>query len=346
MKIAHTEVMPVVMAKEDREWRFALRADPEHRGFILKLTTDDGFIGLGYATGSAHVGVQAALELYGKYLIGQDPFNTEKVFWTLDRAFQGNEEAKDAIDFALHDLQAKALGLPLYALLGGLMREEIPVIRILALKEPEQMAANALKLVSQGYSYIKIKLDGNPKKDLARVREIRKAVGETLHLTVDCNQSYMPKLAIDTLKRMHEFGIDLCEQPVRADDWQGLAAVTRSVDCVVEAHESAKRLENIIRLVNDKIVDSINLGALGPRSGKIAAAICKLGNVSCRVAGIGSRLRAAGAMHFVASTENISYACELGEFSRMLNDPVEGLEVEKGLLKVPSGPGVGVSLRS
>src|SRR3990172_2924494 len=47
-----------------------------------------------------------------------------------------------------------------------------------------------------------------------------------------------------------------------------------------------------------------------------------IGNVGCRVSALGSRLRAAGAMHFVASTENISYACEVGEFTRMLDDPV------------------------
>ena len=200
----------------------------------------------------------------------------------LDSVLRGNNDAKGAIDIALHDLQAKALGLPLYALLGGLVRETVPIIRILALKEPEKMAANALKLVKQGYTYLKIKLNGDPIKDLGRVREIRKSVGEDIHLTVDANQTYSPKMAIETLKRMQEYGVELCEQPVDKDDWHGLAAVTRSVDCLIEAHESAMNLENIYGLVKHRAVDFINLKIHqigGIKAAKVASAICKLGNV-------------------------------------------------------------------
>ena len=350
MKIKNVDITPVVMPKEDPEWRFALGGEAKARGFILKLTTDDGLIGFGYTGGAAHHGishaaVQSALETYSEPLIGKDPFNSVKIFMELERVLKGNNEAKAAIDIALHDLQAKALGVPLYVMLGGLVREEIPIIRILALKEPEEMAANAFKLVEQGYRYIKVKLSGNPTKDLDRISEIRKAVGDGIHLTVDANQSYSPKTAIDTLKRMEKYRVDLCEQPVRADDWEGLAAVTRAVDCVVEAHESALSLESIFGLVKRRAVDCINLkisqiGGFGVA--RTAAAICKLGNVSVRVGTTGSRLLAAACMHFVAATENIEYACELGEFTRLLNDPVDGLEVEGGMLRVPTSPGVGV----
>lgn len=356
MKIKNVELIPFVMPREDPQWLHALSkpgGETDTRGFIVKITTDEGLEGIGCNTSSGHYGVsygglQAALEAYSEILSGKSFFDTERIYTELERVLQGNNEAKAAIDLALHDLQAKALGLPLYSLLGGLVREEIPIIRILALKEADQMAANALKLVEQGYAYLKVKLNGNPTKDLDRVSEIRKAVGDGIHLTVDANQMYAPKLAIDTLKRMQVYGVELCEQPVGADDWEGLAAVTRAVDCIVEAHESALNLENIYGLVKSRAVDCINLKISqigGFRVARLAAAICKLGNVSVRVGATGSRLLAAASMHFVAATENISYACELGEFTRLLEDPVEGLEVEKGLLKVPSSPGVGVSLR-
>lgn len=354
MKIADVNIISSVMPREDSEWRFALGGTDRYYGFIIKLTTNDGLIGFGYTNASAHFGVtkggiQAALEAYAEPLKGQDPFDTEKIFATLNMILHENNEAKTAIDMALYDLQAKALGLPLYALLGGLFRAEIPIIRIVPLKEPSQMAANALNLVEQGYRYIKVKLHGEPAKDLERIKEIRKAVGNDIHITVDMNQSYSPKVAIDTIKRMEEYRVELCEQPVRADDWQGLAAVTRAVDCVVEAHESARTVENIFDLVKNGVVDSINITIRqlgGLRNAKIAASLCKLGNVDLRVQSFGSRLLAAASMHFVSSTENISSACELGEFAGLLNDPFEGLEVEDGKLKVPSTPGIGVSLRS
>jgi L-Ala-D/L-Glu epimerase len=353
MKIVDMEIKPVVMPKQDKEWRFALGGEPESRAFIVKLTSDEGIVGIGYAGAAAHHGVshgavQAALERYGQILKGQDPFNMEKIFTLMDRALQGNNDAQSGIDMALHDLQAKKIGLPLYALLGGLVREEIPVMRILALKEPAQMAENALKLVTQGYSYIKVKFGGVPAKDIVRIREIRKAVGDDVHLIVDMNQSYSAKSAISTLKRAEEYGVDICEQPVRSDDWEGLASVTRAVNCLVEAHESALSLESVYALVKGRVVDSINLkvGQMGGlKKARIAAAICKLGHVSLRVGTTGSRLSSALSMHFVAATENIAYACEVGEFSRMLNDPAYGMEVEKGMLKVPSAPGIGVPVR-
>lgn len=352
MKITNMEVIPVEMKNNDPEWRYALSVKGVRHGqFLTKLTTEEGFIGLGLASagthGASYGGVKSALETYAQVLIGEEIFNMEKIFCNLNRMLSGNNGAKAAIDIALHDLQAKALGVPLHDLLGGLVREEIPVIRIMALKEPAQNAVIAANLVEQGYSYLKIKLDGNQAKDLERVKETRKAVGADVHLTVDANQQYSPKLAIDTLKRMYDYGVELCEQPVRADDWEGLAAVTRSVDCMVEAHESAQSVEQIFGLVKDRVVDSINIKIPqigGLRNAKIAAAMCKLGNVACRVGTVGSRLQSAASMHFVAATENISYACELGEFSRLLNDPAEGLEVVGGMLKVPSGPGLGVSL--
>ena len=147
---------------------------------------------------------------------------------------------------------------------------------------------------------------------------------------------------------MLRYGIEICEQPVKKNDWQGLAAVTEAVDCLIEAHESVETLEDIFALVTNQICDGINLSINqlgGLRKAKIAAAICSLGNVKLRIQGMGSRSLAAACMHLIASTENISYACELGEFSRLFNDPVDGLEVENGTLKVPSSSGLGVSLR-
>jgi len=356
MVIKHTEVVAVAMPREDPEWQFALTrpgGEKDMRGFIVKLITDDDLVGIGYTRavghqGSSLAGVRAALETYTELLIGKDPFSTEKIFMELDRVLWRNNQAKAAIDLALYDLQARAIGMPVYKLLGGLVREEIPIIRILALKEPSKMAENARKLIEEGYFYIKIKLSGESKKDLSRVEEVRKAVGDSVHLSVDANQTYSVKAAIDTLNRMQEFGVELCEQPVKKDDWHGLAAVTQATNCIIEAHESASSLEKIYGLVKNRVVDSIFLTVVqlgGLRNAKTAAAICKLGNVSIRLCAVGSRIMSAASMHLVASTENISYACQLGEFHRLKNDPAYGIDVEHGKLRVPTGPGIGVSLK-
>jgi L-Ala-D/L-Glu epimerase len=355
MHIRRAEIIESVMPKEDRHWRFALGGTAASEGFVLRLTADDETEGLGYCASAFHYGVsigglRSALEAFIPHLIDRDPFDVEPIMSELDHVLYHNLQAKAAVDVALHDLMARSLGTPVYRLLGGLVRESIPVLRILALKEPDEMAANAQKLVDQGYRYLKIKVGGDERQDVARLRAIRAQVGPDVHFTIDANQSYGPKEAIRTIKRMEEFGLDLVEQPVRADDFEGLATVTRAVDTVVEADESARTVPDIFRLIQMRAVDSISIKLMklgGFRACKTVAGMCQAADVRCRVgAAVGSRIANAACIHFVASTPNIDYACELGEFARLLDDPAEGLEIERGELRVPHTPGLGVTIKA
>ncbi len=354
MRIRHAQIVESVMPKEDPNWRFALGGTAASEGFVLRLQADDGTEGYGFCASAFHYGISVgglrnALETFIPHLIDRDPFDVEPIMTDLDRVLYQNLQAKAAVDVALHDLMARSLGVPVYRLLGGLVRESIPVLRILALKQPEEMAANAQKLVDQSYRYLKIKVSGDERLDVARLRAIRAQVGPDVHFTIDANQSYSPKEAIRAIKHMEEFGLDLVEQPVRADDFDGLAAVTRAVDTMVEADEAAKTLPDVFRLIQMRAVDSVSiklmkLGGFG--ASKLVAGMCKAADVRCRVgAAVGSRIVNAACMHFVASTPNIDYACELGEFARLLDDPAEGLEIEHGELRVPQGAGLGITVK-
>jgi L-alanine-DL-glutamate epimerase-like enolase superfamily enzyme len=355
VQITNIGLTPITMPKEDKEWRFALAASPDTHGVLVAIHTDDGVIGLGYTGGAPHLGsgqevVLAGLEKLRTGLIGCDPMDLVARLADCDRVVTGNNFAKAGIDLALHDLRAKALGVPLYQLLGGKIRSEIPILRIVAIKTPAEMARNSQKLVDEGYVYLKIKVEGDVEDDVARVAAIRQQVGPDVHLTIDANQSYDPKDAIRAIRRMGAYNIDLVEQPVHQLDLVGLRQVSQAVDVPVEADESAQTLEDIFRLVSERIVDSVSLklGKLGGlRKAQQAAAICEAGHVKCRVgATVGSRIQAAAGLHFIAATPNMDYACELAEFARLLDDPGEGLEVENGRLRVPDGVGIGVQLRS
>jgi L-alanine-DL-glutamate epimerase-like enolase superfamily enzyme len=200
-------------------------------------------------------------------------------------------------------------------LLGGQVRARVPILRILAIKTPKEMAAHAQKLVDRGYRYLKIKVDGEVDEDVARVRAIRRQVGDEVHLTIDANQSYTPKGAVCAINRMTEYNIDLVEQPVPVGDRRGLKLVTDLVPVTVEADESAGSLTEIYELVSSEMVDAVSL--------KVP-------------------MLAAQALHLACALPGVDYACELGEFDRLLDDPFEGLEVEGGVLELPPGPGSGV----
>src|SRR4051812_49263307 len=254
MIIREFDIVPCTMRKEDPTWRFALAASPVSDGHYIRLATEDGVEGFGYASATPHMGSTAAtlkaeLESFQPLVIGKDARRIESILTSLDKALRGAPQAKAAIDCALYDLLARALDVPLHVLFGGAVREEVPLLRILAIKTPQEMAAAGQKLVDKGYRYLKIKVHGEVDEDVARVKAIRKQVGDDVHLTIDANQSYEPKDAITALNRMADYRIDLCEQPVDAEDFEGLALVTRSVPVTVEADEGAGSLREIFQLV-------------------------------------------------------------------------------------------------
>jgi L-alanine-DL-glutamate epimerase-like enolase superfamily enzyme len=353
MIIRELDIEPCTMRKEDPAWRFALAASPISDGHVIRIATDDGHEGFGYASATAHMGaiagtLKAELELYRPLLLGRDAREIEAILVALDRAIRGAPQSKAAVDCALHELNARALGVPLTQLFGGPVRDRVAILRILAIKTPAEMAAQAQKLVDRGYRYLKIKVHGEVEEDVARVAAIRRQVGEEVHLTIDANQSYSPKDAIAALNRMAEHRIDLVEQPVNADDVAGLALVTQSVPVTVEADEGAGSLREIFELVSRRAVDAVSLKVPklgGLRNTLAAARLCEAAHIKHRLgAAVGSRLLAAQALHLACALPGVDYACELGEFDRLLDDPFTGLEVEDGVLKLPAGPGSGVRL--
>jgi L-Ala-D/L-Glu epimerase / N-acetyl-D-glutamate racemase len=355
MIITRVELKPCIMRKEDPNWRFALGANPVTEGVVVRLIAEEGVQGFGYASATPHMGattasLMAALERFTPLLTGRDAFRVEETLLLLDRDLAGQNQAKAAIDCALHDLIARSLGIPLCQLFGGKIRDSVDILRILAIKTPEEMAVQAQKLADAGYRYLKIKVHGEVKEDVARVKAIRRQVGDDIRLTIDANQSYDVKDAIAALTRMTEFDIDIAEQPVNAGDLPGLKLVTQSVPVTIEADESAGSLADVMHLVSNRIVDAVSLKIPklgGLRNTLAAARICEAGHVAYRMgAAVGSRLLSAQAMHLAAALPGIGYACELGEFERLLDDPFNGIEIEGGRLKLPEGSGSGVSLAS
>ena len=353
MTIKEFDIRPCTMRKDDPTWRFALGASPTTNGVIVRLADENGVEGFGYASATLHMGasmttLQAELDLFRPVIVGRNAWDVEAILGALDRALRGAQQAKAAIDCALYDLQANALGVPLNQLFGGVVRSEVPILRILAIKTPAEMAAQARKLYDRQYRYFKIKVHGEVDEDVARVKAIRQELGPEAHLTIDANQSYNVKDAVTAINRMAEFGLDLAEQPVHVDDREGLALVTKMVPVTVEADEAAGSLKEVYDLVSRRIVDAVSLKIpkLGGLRNTIAAArICEAGGVRYRFgAAVGSRLMSAHAMHLACALPGVDYACELGEFDRLLDDPFEGIEIDNGFLKLPQGPGSGVRL--
>src|SRR5438477_11582508 len=123
MIIARVELQPCVMRKEDPNWRFALGANPVTEGIVVTLTAEDGAQGFGYGSATPHMGatretLMAAPTRFVPLVTGRDSFAVEEILQALETELAGNNQAKAAIDCALHDLNARILGIALHQLLG------------------------------------------------------------------------------------------------------------------------------------------------------------------------------------------------------------------------------------
>ncbi len=354
MKIEKYEVLGCDMPQSDPKWRFSIHANRIFHGWLVALTTDDGTKGYGYASATKHMGASAeglkgVLDDFSEVVLGRDPFDIEAILADLDHRLRGMNQGKAAIDGALYEVMARALHVPLYKLLGGKVRDAFSVMRVLSLKEPDEMAERARQLIDAGYVFIKIKVDGDVELDYARVRAIHDEVGSAARLIIDANQAYTPKNAIRIACKVADLGVEVFEQPVVSDDYAGLKLATDSTPITIEADESAGSVFEVMHLVSNRLVDQVSLKVpkLGGLRNTIAAArICQAGRIPYRLgAHVGPRLMNAQAMHLAAGLPTLSFACEFGEFARLENDPTEGVENVDGIMHLPEGSGSGVNLR-
>jgi L-alanine-DL-glutamate epimerase-like enolase superfamily enzyme len=157
------------------------------------------------------------------HLVGDDPFALEEIEVRL-RELPGEQAAKSALDAALHDLQGKLLGVPVWKLLG-MPRVGPPTSWTVWLGDPDDMARRAERAASR-FHRLKLKLGGGDGLDVERVRAVRGVTG--LPLQVDVNEWWSLDEALDALPRLAELGVEYCEQPLRAHDPGGAELRRRS----------------------------------------------------------------------------------------------------------------------
>lgn len=354
MRIQNVTILPCRQPMRDANWKFARAAVRTLEGYTLVLQDEAGNTGLGYAHAipaiSTHGdGARSALEFLRPLLLGRQIHDLGPIMEDVERALAFQQSVKAAVDMALHDLLARSLGVPVAVLLGGAMRQEIALARIIPIKSPLDMAASAVALVEEGYRQLKLKLSGDAAQDIERVASVRSAVGEGVQLTLDPNQAYSAKQMIAAFRHMERHDITLVEQPVPAGDWAGLALLTRSLPVTIEADESAVTVQDVHRLVAERTVDAINLKVTklgGLRRFIQAVRICEAGGVACRMgAAFGPSLLQGMSAQAASVITSLPYACELSEHLQLTDDPFTPVVIENAVLKLTNEPGCGVTFQ-
>ncbi len=361
MKIARIEVIPVrVPIRPEFQIRGSLGFHTESPFAILRVQTDEGITGLGEVSGtpvwSGEDAVTASHVIGGflePALKGEDPRDIERLTAKMRRAIAGHPFTKSGVEIALWDILGKAAGLPVYRLLGGAVREWVPIKMSVSGVAPERAAELARFALSRGLTALKVKVGIDPESDVERVKAVRAAVGPDFRVGVDANGGWTPRVAIQTIRRLVDTcGIYFAEQPVAPLDLQWMVDVRRNVSVPVMADESCYTLQDAMALVRAGAADILSVyvgkgGGIGPAR-KIAA-VAEAAGLTCT---IGSNLELGIASAAMTHLATASYGVGAEEFPCDILGPIayehdllaEPIEFRSGAVRAPGGPGLGVSL--
>ena len=221
MKVALVEPIVVNVPYSHREVSSIVARDGV-TDVLVRITTDDGLVGWGEATSGADAGAgEAAIEAMAPLVVGRDPWNRDAMradAWSFGLwkfvAGTGNF-AWAAIDTALADICGKAVGQPLWRLLGGALRNDVTYFFYLARGADDDLRGQVAAGLAAGYDvfYLKVGLDDG--EDERMVATIRGALGRGPLLRIDANSAWSVPRAVRMLERLAEYDIDFVEQPVR-----------------------------------------------------------------------------------------------------------------------------------
>ena len=332
----------------------------------VKVETDQGISGIGeaYSVGPDEATVKV-IEDYKLWLVGQDPRNIQYL-WDLmynTTRFPGGSitgSAISGIEHALWDIAGKAAGLPVWALLGGRVRNKVRTYQSIGGSTAEEAAANAVRLVDK-YGYTAVKMSPHNPGDNAmpynqvtriagqRVRAVREAVGPDVDIGVDIHARYFEvQRAIRVAKEIEPYYPFWLEEPIRPENFDAMKKLADHVNIPLASGECNYTRYAFRDLINIQALDIIQPDICvcgGIMEMKKIAAMAEAQYMVVAPHNPMSPLAAAVNVHFAASTPNfliLEYrAPDAGAYKDVLKEP---LMVKNGYLEIPNKPGWGVEL--
>lgn len=376
MKITSVDIIPITQKHKGR-LIFSTGPTPAADDFIvIRIRTDEGIEGVGSAyafqpspilgAGASREGAMALMRDLARIMIGEDPLRISHILGKLERCTGGqwaeNWHILAHFDHALYDLKGKILGLPVYELLGGIRREEIPLEYILSfLPTPEDCAQEAEKVIDAGYKAIKIHVNADPSDAKKRVRAVRDAVGPDIPLAIDMGMAYKPTDAANLLMELQEESdINFAEQPLWPYDIQGQQLLRQKTNVPMAADHSAMSLTQAYECMRLNLFD--NYHCLITRVGGINRAVkyCDMletAKLDYQICNMDNSIAGAAAAHFAVTRSDRGgrYYDELGLYLYLhgtygtedIKDDIvkeQAMVIKNGTLYLPKGPGLGIEL--
>ncbi len=317
---------------------------------VVKMRTDEGLTGWGQTVAPAPWGgdaVEVVKHQIDRYLapaiIGQDPFNIECLHQRMFQALRGAVNARTALDFALWDIKGKALGLPVYQLLGGAVMPGALCHGFVEREDAQAMAARIDELAAQGWTWFKTKIGFAVRDDLRWYSRLRDLVEDPIVFQLDGNTGYTLGEAVQALPGLEAAGgVALFEQPVRYLD--EMAHLAERLATPLQADEATADPRSVYEIARARAAQVLHFklhryGGLLPAA-KMAA-VAEAAGLEISVAPYFD-IVAAAAAHLATATPVAKWPAGFSDMTDTIL--AEAYAPDGNMLRAPEGPGLGVEI--
>ena len=358
LKIERVEVfgvaMPLVM-----EFKNAYLSKSVVKSAIVRITATGGAVGYGNidpTPGSSKEGIEDSLAMIRSRLapavMGMDPTNLHRITAKLESVAPDFLDAKATIDMACTDLAARVAGMPVHTYLGGAVKDRLLFNAWIGILPPEEAAKETLGWQKQGFRSCKIKVGGNIQADRDRVKAVREAVGPEFNIRIDANAGYDADTSIKLAELVAPYKLQLFEQPVPADDIAGMARVRKAANAVgvpIMADESVLDHASLIRIIRMDAADIVKVKVMkqgGFLNTRRMIATAEAAGIRCVVGhGFGLGVNTMAEIMLAATSDNVIDGLECVGPLKTKDDVVtQKLDLTRGSIALPAGPGLGVTL--
>jgi L-alanine-DL-glutamate epimerase-like enolase superfamily enzyme len=325
-------------------YRSHLRSSSTTQSAIARVETDAGIIGWGehninfLPDQSGRQMTRAA-----QWIVGRDPRNISR----FHQECPLQTRLKSGLELALWDICGQAAGLPVAALLGGVIRERIEVAACMGIQSYERAKEMAAWYVEQGFGTLKTKAGSDMREDLEMVRGVRDGVGDRLKLRIDPNRAYSLAQAAELGRQLEKYDLEYFEQPIAAEPLADAVWLRQQTRTPIALNESVTDPASVLAILRANaaafiLPDTHIAGGIWPCVA--IGQLCAAAGIPC-IMHCGHDLgpKTAAMLHVAAACPAYSLANDTTYYG--LEDDVitERLVIERGTMAVPTRPGLGVT---
>jgi L-alanine-DL-glutamate epimerase-like enolase superfamily enzyme len=326
-------------------YRSHIRSSSTTQSAIVCVETDEGITGWGEHNVNFLPDISARrMEQAAQWAIGRDPQNLARFHVECPL----ESRLKSGIELALWDICGKAIGLPVAALLGGILRHRVEVAACMGIQSYERAKEMAAWYVEQGFGTLKTKAGADMREDLEMVRGIRDAVGDKLKLRIDPNRAYSPQQALELARQLEQYDLQYLEQPIPADPLNDATWLRRQTCTPIALNESVIGPASVLDILQADaaafiLPDTHIAGGILPCV--TIGRICEAAGIPC-IMHCGHDLgpKTAAMLHVAAACPAYSLANDTTYYGLEDDILTERFKIERGTIAVREQPGLGIEV--